>query len=151
MNKPEIREEIESLYDIDFFEWTQTASEDLLRGRISRSDIEHIAEEIADMGKRDRREVESRARVLIMHLLKWAYQPERRVGSTWLRTIKTQRLEIKRNLRDSPSLKNAIPQALQRIYREACDLAVDEMGGKVSFPRACPFTPEQILSDWLPD
>ena len=82
MNKPQIREEPESLYDVDFFEWTQTVAEDLRRGRVSPTDLEYIAEEIADMGKRDRREVRSRARVLIMQLLKWAYQPGRREGST---------------------------------------------------------------------
>lgn len=71
MNKPQVREESQSLYDVDFFEWTQTVAENLRHGRVSPTDLEYIAEEIADMGKRDRREMRSRAIVLIAHLLKW--------------------------------------------------------------------------------
>jgi hypothetical protein len=78
MKKPEVSAESESLYDVDFFEWTRSAAEDLLRGELSTADRKHNAEEIAGMGKRDSREVRSRCIVLMMHLLKWVYQPERR-------------------------------------------------------------------------
>jgi len=151
MNKPQIREEPESLYDVDFFEWTQTVAEDLRRGRVSPTDLEYIAEEIADMGKRDRREVRSRARVLIMQLLKWAYQPGRREGSTWLSTIREQRRELRLNLDDSPSLRRVVPEELPRLYRDAARDALEEMEKQVNLPRECPFTPEQILDDWLPE
>src|SRR5580765_4165205 len=84
----------DSLYDRDFFEWTQSVSEQLRRGTISRADVENVAEEIADMGKSQRSEVHSRMIVLIAHLIKWAIQPERREGSTWRSTITEQRIRL---------------------------------------------------------
>lgn len=151
MNKPQTREDAESLYDVDFFEWTQRVAEDLRHGRVSPADLEYVAEEIADMGKRDRREVESRAVVLIMHLLKWAFQPERREGSTWLSIIGEQRTELELNLRDSPSLKRVVRDQLPQLYRRASRRAMAEMGDRVELPPDCPFTPEEILGDWLPE
>jgi hypothetical protein len=151
MNKAHAREELESLYDVDFFEWTQRAAEDLRQGTLSPADLEHLAEEVADMGKRDRREVESRATVLIMHLLKWIFQPERRNGSSWIRTIDEQRRRLRRVLRDSPSLQRVIPEELPELYRDAALTAAREMQKDVKLPRNCPFTPEQIIEDWWPE
>jgi hypothetical protein len=151
MNQPQLRDEPGSLYDVDFFEWTQAVAEDLRRGRVSPTDLAYIAEEIADMGKRDRREVQSRAVVLIMHLLKWAFQPERRAGSTWVRTIHEQRRKLRLNLNDSPSLRRVVRDELPVLYRDAVEAAMDEMGAGVKLPPDCPFTPEQILGDWLPE
>lgn len=151
MNQPQLRDEPDSLYDVDFFEWTQTAAENLRRGCVSPADLEYIAEEIADMGKRDRREVRSRAVVLLAHLLKWAFQPQRRDGSTWLSTMHEQRRELGYNLDDSPSLRKVVRDELPRLYQKASRAALDEMGADVKLPPECPFTPEQILEDWLPE
>jgi hypothetical protein len=75
-----------ALYDWDFYAWTQSAAEDLRQGQLSEEDAQHVAEEVADMGKRDRRELRSRMTVLIMHLMKWAAQPKLRNKSTWKAT-----------------------------------------------------------------
>src|ERR1051326_1673444 len=90
------------LYDTDFAEWTRHNAELLRSGRVSEADLEHIAEEIEDMGKRERRTLHNRFVRLIEHLLKWHYQPERR-GSSWRRTIVVQRIGIQRLLDANPS------------------------------------------------
>lgn len=84
------RQDVAALYDSDFFEWTQLSAELIRRGRLNEADLEHIAEEIEDMGKRDRREVRSRLIVLIAHLLTWQHQPERR-SQSWRESIVEQR------------------------------------------------------------
>ena len=91
------------LYDQDFLEWTVRNSGLLRAGRFGEADIEHIAEEIEDMGKSQRRELGSRLEVLLAHLLKWQFQPGGR-NSSWESTIRIQRTKIAKLLRDMPSL-----------------------------------------------
>src|ERR1700693_2206970 len=94
--------DLSRLYDGDFFEWTQHSAVLLRAGRCEQADIEHIAEEIEDMGKRDLRELNSRIRVLLIHLLKWQLQPQKKSRS-WKDTIVSQRIEIADDLKQSPS------------------------------------------------
>ncbi len=93
-----------ALYDADFFKWTQRTAQRLRQRDFDEVDIEHAAEEIEDMGKRERRELSSRMEVLLGHLLKWKLQPHKRSNS-WRATIVTQRQEIAAGLKDSPSLR----------------------------------------------
>ena len=139
------------LYDQDFFEWTRRSAELLRAGRFDQADIEHIAEEIEDMGKRDLKEVNSRTRVLLIHLLKWWLQPGKRSRS-WERTIASQRIEIDQVLEDSLSLRTRIRLGLSRNYEKSVRLAAIETGLPQSeFPAECPFTAEQILDpEFLP-
>ena len=81
------------LYDRDFYEWTRRNAELLRTGRASEADLEHIAEEIEDIGKRERRELLSRLSILIAHLMKWKVQPDRRSRS-WELTINVQRKDL---------------------------------------------------------
>jgi len=145
------------LYDRDFFEWTARNAQLLREGRLAEADIEHIAEEIQDMGSRDHREVHSLLRELIMHLLKWKFQPERRCGasggSSWLGSINKQRSELEGIFEQSPSLRRYAREELARVYGRAVRHASGETGlpAKV-FPAECPFTWEQILDDeFLPE
>ena len=108
-----------SLYDADFYLWTQRASERLRSGNLAADDLEHAAEEIADMGKRDRRELQSRMIVLVMHLMKWAAQPKLRKTSTWLDTISEQRIQIDGVLEQSPSLRSYLIGELPAIFGKA--------------------------------
>jgi hypothetical protein len=141
----------DSLYDTDFFEWTQAVSEKLRHGTISRADVENVAEEIADMGKSERNEVYHRLIVLIAHLLKWQMQPERRQGGTWLATIDEQRLRLDRTFQVSPSLRRYGLSELPEAYSKACRMALRETGLRVSLPEACPYSFEQILDEeWFP-
>ena len=82
-------------YEGDFYAWTQQQAE-MLRARAPRGlDWENLAEEIESMGRRDRREVERRLRVILHHLLKWRVQPELR-GPSWRRTLREQRRQIEK-------------------------------------------------------
>jgi hypothetical protein len=89
------------LYDRDIVAWAQEQARLLRASRLAELDIEHIAEEIEDVGKSEQRELISRLSILIGHLLKWRYQPERR-GASWESTIRTQRNTILRRLRCTP-------------------------------------------------
>ena len=129
MRKPISREREESsAYEADFYAWTQSAADGLRRGQLSDADARHVAEEVADMGKRDRRELRSRMTVLIMHLMKWAVQPKLRNKSTWKATIMEQRDQINDLLADSPSLRVHLIQELPHLYSRAASRAADETG-----------------------
>ena len=139
-------------YDDDFFAWTQEQARLLRDGELADIDVENLAEEIESMGRSNRRELRSRLAVLIMHLLKWRYQPVFR-STSWSGTIREQRIQIRELVDESPSLSSMLSGELSVIYKAAVVKAVIETGLEdSSFPADCPFTPEQILSeDFLPD
>ena len=133
------------LYDRDFFAWSRQQAELLRAGKLAQADIEHIAEEIDSMGRTEKRELISRLSVLLLHLLKWRYQAEKR-GPSWEASIRVQRNRLADHLDDNPSLKPLLPQALASAYRDASLEAVAETGLPSStFPEACPWTVEQVL------
>ena len=134
-------------YDEDFFAWTQEQARLLREGEFSKIDATNLAEEIEDMGKSNRRELGSRFAVLLMHLLKWRFQPNRR-STSWEATIGEQRDEIEELLRDSPSLQPQVRDTLATVYKRARKKAIAETGlADSAFPAECPFTPEQILDE----
>lgn len=104
------------------------------------------------MGSRERRELTSRRKVLLAHLLKWQFQPRRRSPS-WEATIKEQRLSLEDLLDDNPSLRPTLPEQIARAYRLGRLLAVRETDlDESTFPAACPYSPEQVTeTDYLPD
>ena len=136
-----------ALYDSDFYSWTQRTAALLRARRFDEIDVEHAAEEIEDMGKRDLKELNSRVQVLLSHILKWQHQPDGRSPS-WQTTIVTQRLEIEALLRQSPSLRPKLTSELVQNYVNAVKRAVPQTGlRKEDFPVGCPFTIEQILDE----
>jgi hypothetical protein len=139
-------------YDADFFAWTIEQARLLREGALSEIDTLNLAEEIESMGKNNRRELGSRLVVLLMYLLKWCYQPNRRSPS-WATTVRDQRDEIEELLADSPSLRSALEDTLSTVYARALRKAVSETGlPEATFPADCPFTAQQILSeDVLPE
>jgi hypothetical protein len=135
------------LYDRDFLEWTRCNAALLRAGRFREADIEHIAEELDDMGRSEQRELESRLQILLKHLLKWQVQPERR-GRSWEATIRVQRLEIDRLQRRMPSLRNLLAEGIGEVYPAAVIKAsLETRLPESSFPKTCPFTVEQILDE----
>jgi len=135
------------LYDHDFFEWTRCNAALLRAGRLSEADLEHIAEEIEDMGKRDYRELLNRLEVLLGHLLKWKYQPERRTPS-WQNTIDTQRTRILNLLDQMPSLRPAVESNLAKAYPRAVRRACRETGIPPNqWPAECPFSSAEVLDE----
>ena len=139
-------------YETDFYLWTQQQADLLRQGAFNRVDLDlaNIAEEIESMGKRDRDAVESYLSNVIMHLLKWRYQPERR-GTSWELSIDNGRYQIARKLRSNPSLKPKLVDMANGEYPQARKNASRETGLPLTtFPEQCPFTLEQIIGDyWL--
>jgi hypothetical protein len=140
------------LYDTDFAEWTRHNAELLRSGRVSEADLEHIAEEIEDMGKRERRSLHNRSVRLIEHLLKWRYQPERR-GASWTRTIILQRRSIRRLLGENPSFRAGFADVVAEAYDDAAAVVSEVMNRpRNELPVSCPFTVEQLLTEgYLPE
>ncbi|MGZ8242847.1 DUF29 domain-containing protein [Methylomagnum sp.] len=114
-----------ALHNLDFYTWTHQQAELLRAGRFDELDTGHLIEELESMGARERRELTNRLAVLLAHLLKWQYQPERR-GNSWRRTIKIQRIEINDLLADNPGLKSELPEIFAKAYEKARVLATDE-------------------------
>ena len=134
-----------ALYNQDFHAWAFQQATLLREGKLAQADIENIAEEIESMGRGERRELTNRLTVLLMDLLKWRHQPIRR-GRGWELTIKGQRRETRLHLRDNPSLKPWLDQAMDDAYGSAAIKAARETRLDV-FPAICPFTFEQAIDD----
>jgi len=128
------------LYETDFYGWIQNQADVLRSGNLDSLDLENLIEEVESMGKSQKRSLTSRLEVLLMHLLKWQYQPSLR-GSSWQFTIEEQRVRIAENLSENPSLKSQIPACMQTAYQHAKRLAARETGlAGSAFPPECPWT-----------
>ena len=138
-------------YETDFYLWTQQQADLLRQGAVSALDIENLIEEIDDMGASNRRSLGSFLELVIMHLLKWQYQPQRR-GTSWRTSISKGRNAIERTLEYSPSLKRQLPEMIVAEYRRARKEASLETGLPLTaFPDQCPFTIEHITGDYWPE
>ncbi len=140
------------LYETDILAWSNEQARLLQAGRLSELDVEHIAEEIADVGKSEQRELASRMAVLLAHLIKWHFQSERR-GRSWRVTIRTQRNSIERRLRRTPSLATSLrdPDWWADAWDDALDAATRETGIE-DLPQTCPWQVAQVLDHgWLPE
>jgi hypothetical protein len=152
-SEPATTADLSGLYDEDFFEWTRRNAELLRAGQVRASDIQHIAEEIEDLGKQDLKELHRRARALLAHLLVGQLQPAKyphwRLGA-----ITEERIWLDGLLEQSPSLKIKLANELPVYYAGAVRLAMAmarTAPGREQFPAECPFTAEQILDpEFLP-
>jgi hypothetical protein len=137
---------LSTLYEQDETAWLEAMAELAAQGRLSEMDHPHLSEYLADMAKRDRREVFSRLVVLLAHLLKWDRQPDRRSGS-WRGTIREQRREL-RQLLESATLRNHAEAVFTEAYAEARRQAADETELAVeTFPEECGWTLDTTLSE----
>ncbi|WP_422468163.1 DUF29 domain-containing protein [Endozoicomonas sp. ALC013] len=138
---------MKDLYQTDFYSWTQQQAELIRSGRIAELDLHNLLEEIEGMGRSDYRALQSRLTVLLMHLLKWQYQPDKQLtGHSWESTIKEQRKQIRRLLRANAGLKSKIPEMLPLAYGDAVEDAHDETGIPTSsFPNLCPWRFEEVV------
>jgi hypothetical protein len=141
-------------YNGDIIAWANEQARLLRAGQFDALDIEHIADEIEDVGKSEKSEFESRMAVLLAHLLKWQYQPERR-GASWQKTIKEQRKGLTRRLTKIPSLKADLRDIdwWSEVWTDALDIATRETGRWYeAFPDACPWSFDQIMNpEFWPD
>ncbi|MDR2187411.1 MAG: DUF29 domain-containing protein [Azonexus sp.] len=141
-------------YETDIVAWANEQAALLREGRFAALDLEHLAEEIEDVGKSEQRELANRMAVLLMHLLKWQFQPDHR-NTSWKATIKTQRNRIERRLEKTPSLKPSLLDAewIADAWDDARDGAAKETNIEYTrFPEVCPWPMEQALKDdFYPD
>jgi hypothetical protein len=141
-----------SLYDTDYSLWLEKTAQLLRNGQINELDLPNLAEEIENMGKREKRAVENNVEILLMHLLKYQYQPEKRSNS-WKYTIFEHRDRLEKAFRDSPSLKPYSQEIFEQCYSKARQRAAIETGMEIDiFPVESPFTVEQTLNpNYLPE
>lgn len=145
-------------YDEDFYAWSQDQAKKLRDRRHNEVDWENVAEEIESLGRSQRREIRSRLLILLLHLLKWEFQPDQRKRG-WQASIVEAREELASELDDSPSLRDYPGQAIARQYEVARIKAAAETGlPRDAFPATSPYTIEQVLdphflpgSPWHPD
>src|SRR5438132_14421399 len=135
-----------TLYEADETAWLEQTADLVRSKRFDQLDASTLAEYLADMARRDRREVFSRLVVLLAHLLKWEHQPDRRGGS-WRATIREQRREL-RQLLESGTLRNHAAAVLADAYAEARLQAADEAELDLGvFPTENPWGLDEILGE----
>ena len=141
-------------YESDVVAWAKEQAALIRTGQFDQLDLAHIAEEIEDVGKREQRELASRVAVLLAHILKWKFQPQKR-SISWTLTIKEQRRLLVRRVQKMPSLSPMLsdPEWVDEIWVDAKALAEKETGLDMStYPEICPWSMTDVLTpDWLPD
>lgn len=139
-------------FDLDFVQWSNCQAQFLMEKRWTDLDLEHLIQEVQDLGKSERNAITSQLTRVLLHLLKWQYQPQKRSDS-WLDSISDGRFQIELKIEDSPSLQSYPLEVIDRAYTRARKEAAQQMGLALSiFPAQCPYTLSQILaSQWLPN
>lgn len=138
-----------TLYDTDFVEWAAHTAGLLREGRFGEVDLEHVVEEIEDLGNSERSAVWSQLTRMLMHLTKMRIQPER-YGASWRNSIVSARQEIRARFRNSPSLRRHLDENLREIYRQAVNDALFETGQEkrrkeLAIPEQCPWSLHELL------
>ena len=137
-------------YEADASAWALEQADHLRSGRWSRLDVVHLADEIEALARSERHALTSALQVILLHLLKWDHQPDRRTRS-WVNSIRTQRLAVAEGLEDNPSLAPQIGDLVVRAYRRARIDAAGETGLDESvFPAECPYDLENIITRPVP-
>jgi len=132
-------------YHEDFHLWTQQQAEFIGNQQWHKLDWLNLREEIDEMGRREKRSIESNLVVLLLHLLKWEHQPTFR-PSSWRGSIKEHRRRLRKDLQDSPSLAAYAEEQLAECYDSSRTLASGETGlDEQSFPENCPYKLDQLL------
>jgi Domain of unknown function DUF29 len=139
-----------SLYDTDYVAWLSEQVAHLRAGRLHELDVGNVAEELESLAKQERRQIENRLEVLILHLLKWDHQPGQR-SNQWRSTVHKQRTRVRRLLRDSPSLKHEVEPMCRDVHPGAVErAAIETRLTEGSFPSTLPYSVEQIFLRALP-
>jgi len=155
VSKSRIMSELIKLYETQYDVWAKKQVEFLKTRRFSDLDIEHLVEELEDMGRSERNELESRLTILLAHLLKWQFQYDQLSdrwkefkGDSWRTTIIEQRDRIAKRLSKSPGLKSILSELTNEAYLDAKGLAAKETGLSINlFPPKCPYAQREILDD----
>ncbi|MEY2831696.1 MAG: hypothetical protein RLZZ574_954 [Cyanobacteriota bacterium] len=139
-------------YLTDFNSWISQTAQLLREHRWHEIDLPNLIEEVEDLGKSERRGITSQLIRLLLHLLKWQYQPQRRSDS-WLDSITDARTQIELAIEDSPSLRSYPLEQLEESYHRARRQAARQTNMEISvFPETCPYSLELVLTEnWLPE
>ncbi|GBF80973.1 DUF29 domain-containing protein [Aphanothece sacrum] len=143
---------VKILYETDFNLWLQETVKLLKQKKLDQLDIDNLIEEIEAMGRSEKKGLRSNLEQLLMHLLKWKYQPNKRTGS-WEKSILEHRNRILEDLEDSPSFNPYFDEIFDKCYQNARKYAKAETHLPLNiFPEVCSFTKTEILtSDYLPE
>jgi len=140
----------------DFHAWCLEQAQTLRRiaSKVPSLDCRGIAEELEGMARSEQRTVQSFLELLLIHLLKWRYEPNRRSGS-WRVSIQNARSGIRDELADSPSLRVKLPLLIERGYERArrsagVEMELDEREWEKRSPQSCPWDFDQLMSDFWP-
>ncbi len=144
--------DLAQLYDRDFNLWIVATTELLREGRLAALDVANLLEEIETMGRSEKAALKSNLVVVLLHLLKWKYQPKKR-STSWELSIAEHRRRLRDAFEDSPSLKPYCEACFDQCYQDARRQArIETKLAIATFPETSPFTPEQSLDqDFLPD
>jgi len=144
--------DISKEYETDYAGWITEQAERLRDGATDKLDLAHLAEEFGDLGRAEHRALASYFRNLMVHLLKWRYQPDRRSGS-WSASINNSRSQIHDLLTESPSLRLDLTVQVPKQYARARQIAADETGMPLNtFPEQCPYEHKQLVDpEFLPE
>jgi hypothetical protein len=130
-------------YDRDFYGWAFAQAARVRAG--DELDRANVAEELESLGRTERKELVSHLKVILIHKLKWDHQPDKRSRS-WQDSIATQRAEAAEVLRDNPSLKPQLRDAIAAAYRLAVPRAAGQTKlARKNFPKQCPYSVKEIL------
>ncbi|MEH1893137.1 MAG: DUF29 domain-containing protein [Nostoc sp.] len=147
-----------TLYDQDLQLWIEQTIQQLQDHQFEALDIEHLIEELVDLGKAEKNALKSNLTILLAHLLKLRvqYDVPDSMKVSWYSSILEHRQRVLNNLADTPSLKSFLLEAVEKAYPDAHKLAIKE--GKLAkfgvripqeseYPTACPFSIDQILDE----
>lgn len=148
----QLEQPITNLYEVDFLAWIEAQTQALRTRQAGGLDWDNILEEFESMGRSEKNALRSRLQVLLMHLMKWQWQPKKQ-SKSWATSIRNQRLALKYLIKDSPSLKRLIPEVLPDAWSDAADEAAFETGLPIStFPESCPWDIDtQVMANWWPE
>ena len=149
---PDLLDPPTSLYDEDFCLWIERQVGLLRAGRLDRLDLENLIEELESMGRSEKSAIKSNMVVVLTHLLKIQFQPEKATRS-WLGSIREHRRRLRDDFGASPSLRRYARGSLAGAHDDARKQAADETGLTLAtFPINCPYSFEQVLDpDFQPE
>ena len=139
-----------NLYEQDYYLWLSHTAQLIKEGKFSEVDATNLVEEIEDMGRSEKRAVKSNLIIVLLHLLKYKYQPAKRTNS-WKASIREHRRRLRDDFQVSPSLKQYFEEVFDECYQDAREQAADETGLPLdTFPHKSPFTAAETLNpDYL--
>jgi len=143
-----------ALYEEDFYAWTQEQAAALRRLAAERwngpLDLEHLAEEVEDLGKDQRNAVRSQLRRIIEHRLKLAFSPSAAPRPGWRASILEALADIEDRI--TPTIRRDLEAYLPVLYargRELAALGLEAHGegeAAARLPERCPWTLDELLS-----